>query len=366
MGRLLYFSGDAEAAAERIETALDIAEALGLPEVLSQALNTKSITLLVRGRKREASALLQKALDMALENEVPSAALRAYFNLVDAGIQSDVFQEAREYLVKGLTLARRVGHRQQEWQFLGQIYPMVALGEWDEALDMASGLPQEAGQQARLPFICLLAAVPLIHIHRGEIGQARRAHELFGEVDKSADVQERASSAVGDAALARAEGRAAEALELASAAFEAWDDLGIGHEAVKDGFVEAVEAAFAVEDTGTVERLLGVVDGLPQGRRPQYLDAHSRRFRSRLAASRGESDRVEPGFKNATGMFREMAVPFWMAVTLLEHGEWLVAQGRSDEAKSLLDEAREIFERLRARPWLERLERTGVGAARVS
>ena len=49
--------------------------------------------------------------------------------------------------------------------------------------------------------------------------------------------------------------------------------------------------------------------------------------------------------------------PFWLAVALLEHGEWLVAQGRAEEAESLLAEAREIFERLEARPWLERLER---------
>jgi len=42
-------------------------------------------------------------------------------------------------------------------------------------------------------------------------------------------------------------------------------------------------------------------------------------------------------------------------VTLLQHGEWLVAQGRADEAAPLLAEAREIFERLEVTPWLGRL-----------
>jgi hypothetical protein len=64
-------------------------------------------------------------------------------------------------------------------------------------------------------------------------------------------------------------------------------------------------------------------------------------------------------FKGAAGLFREIAVPFYMAVTLLEHGEWLVEQDRSEEAKPFLAEAREVFERLRARPWLERLEKVG-------
>ena len=41
-------------------------------------------------------------------------------------------------------------------------------------------------------------------------------------------------------------------------------------------------------------------------------------------------------------------------MTWLEHGEWLGEQGRADEAEPLLAEAREIFERLGATPWLER------------
>jgi hypothetical protein len=48
-----------------------------------------------------------------------------------------------------------------------------------------------------------------------------------------------------------------------------------------------------------------------------------------------------------------------MAVTELEHGEWLVAQGRAAEAEPLFAEAGEIFERLEARPSLERLARAG-------
>ena len=60
-------------------------------------------------------------------------------------------------------------------------------------------------------------------------------------------------------------------------------------------------------------------------------------------------------------MFRELAVPFWMAVTLVEHGEWLVGAGRAYDAKPLVDEAGEIFERLEAAPWLERVDRV-VGA----
>ena len=60
-------------------------------------------------------------------------------------------------------------------------------------------------------------------------------------------------------------------------------------------------------------------------------------------------DEATEQFDAAAKRFRELGVPFWLAVTLLEHGELT-----GDE--SLLDEAREIFEELEARPWLERLE----------
>src|SRR5207253_6273684 len=43
VGRFRFFAGDGEIASQRIETALRLAEALSLPEVLSEALNTKAL-----------------------------------------------------------------------------------------------------------------------------------------------------------------------------------------------------------------------------------------------------------------------------------------------------------------------------------
>ena len=53
-------------------------------------------------------------------------------------------------------------------------------------------------------------------------------------------------------------------------------------------------------------------------------------------------------------------MPFYLAVSELEHAEWLAEQGRAEEAEPLLAEAREIFERLGATPWLERADRAGA------
>ena len=61
------------------------------------------------------------------------------------------------------------------------------------------------------------------------------------------------------------------------------------------------------------------------------------------------------GFLVALQGFRDIGMPFETAVTLLELGDWLAGQGRREEAGAGLAEAREVFERLKARPWLERL-----------
>ena len=79
------------------------------------------------------------------------------------------------------------------------------------------------------------------------------------------------------------------------------------------------------------------------------LEAHAHRFRAKLSGDDAE-------FRAATARFRELGLTFWLAVTLLEHGELLAGQGRGADAEPLLAEAREIFEELRAAPWLERLD----------
>ena len=66
---------------------------------------------------------------------------------------------------------------------------------------------------------------------------------------------------------------------------------------------------------------------------------------------------MKPGFSAAAGGFRELSMPFPLAVTLLELGEWLVGQGLAEDAAECLREAGKTFEELRAVPWLERLAR---------
>lgn len=76
----------------------------------------------------------------------------------------------------------------------------------------------------------------------------------------------------------------------------------------------------------------------------------------------GAHPRTPPGIRcgervrDRKRLFAELGAPFHLAVVRLEHAEWLIEQGRSGEGEPLLAEARETFERLEAKPWLERVE----------
>ena len=88
----------------------------------------------------------------------------------------------------------------------------------------------------------------------------------------------------------------------------------ISSQPAKQGLVEALEAAVALGEAAKVEELLALVEAFPaaRGRRSSMP--------RRSASARALAD--DPaGFEAAAERFREIGLPFWLAVTLLEHGE---------------------------------------------
>jgi hypothetical protein len=155
------------------------------------------------------------------------------------------------------------------------------------------------------------------------------------------------------ACVARAEGRLGEAVDRGVEAAEiSRSTEREASQAIKQGLVEAIEAALALGDAKQAEELVASIEAVPPGLRSPYLGAQALRFRARLSAS---DDAMLESFDAAAKRFRELGIPFWLAVTQLEHGERLIAAGRPSDAEPLFAEAGEIFGRLEATPWLERV-----------
>jgi predicted ATPase/class 3 adenylate cyclase len=355
LGRFRFFVGDFDGALQRSETALELAEALALPEVLSQALNTKALVLYSKGRRNEGLALLRYALEVALEHDKPSSALRAYNNLADLVQHMDRYEEGEQMLSDALALARRAGNRYWELILRGQIYSKYALGKWDEVLTPVSDLLDQELAEVRLALSALVAWAVSAHVHRGELEEAAQMTDRLVEFAESADFQERASLASGAARLALGRGDPAEALRLSRQALQQSLLPVLTQEYVKEAVVTAVEATLELGDEAATEELLSMLEQLPPGHGSLFLRAQTSRFRARLSDRRGAPDpQIEEAFKASVGLFLEIAVPFYMGVTQLEYSEWLLGRGRTGDADHLAAEACEIFERLRATPWLER------------
>ena len=101
-----WYSGDLERAAERAELALDIAEAHAYPAALALALRAKTGIVQSRGHHEEASALLKRALEIALAHDVLDEASTCFFWLSDRCFQRDDYVDAIGYLDEALALAR--------------------------------------------------------------------------------------------------------------------------------------------------------------------------------------------------------------------------------------------------------------------
>jgi len=353
LGRVLFFAGRLDDAAERIEQALDAAEALLLPEVLAQGLTTKSLILSTRGRPEEARILLQHGLQVALDNDLPQTALRAYRNMGAYLERWSRFEEEMEAIGGSVELARRYGHRLYELTMrVGAIGPLIELGRWDEALEVFAEARQSSDLAALSTVYVELIPTAFVHSQRGEHDQADVVLDAFEAARESGDVQARGLYHAMSAVMEQARGHPDEA--LAEAAEAKATGLTATSQWMSQVLAVETESALALGDVERATQSLADVGALPPGHVAPAVRAQWSRLSGLVAAARVETDRVEPGFKAGAGLFRELGMPFWLAVTLLQHAEWLHGAAGELDAEPFLLEAVEIFERLKARPWLER------------
>jgi hypothetical protein len=199
-----------------------------------------------------------------------------------------------------------------------------------------------------------LISLAQLHAMRGDLDDAERVLAMTG-AEASEDIQSRGDAAVARSMIQRAKGDPLGALETVRRVMEEFV-TGV-FSFVREAHVEAAENALALRDLAQTEELISYLEGLPPVERTSLVRAQASRLRARLLASRGEVAIVDAAFKSSVASFRELTMPYWLAVALAEHGEWLIAQGRAEDAAPLLEEARVTFERLGARPWLERVDR---------
>ena len=360
LGRVRYFRGDPAGAAEPIERALEIAEALVLPEVLVDALNTKHLLLGARGSFEEGFALLGHAVEIGRKHGVQRPLGRALYNLSYQQAARDRYGEAIAVDEEMLESARRRGDRLEEAMALGHLVTSyLAIGDWNRAEEIALGLNPESTMRASSD----RSALVLIHCYRGETEAARAVYEDLKPGFDDAEIQMHASRLFTEGVLLYHEGDATGALERGRLGYDLALDAGLAylHPLIKWNLRLALETAADLGDVRTIDELLGSAEARKQSERTPMVEALILEFRGRLHALAGDDPAAARMLADAVAIWRSLQLPLEEARTNLALGEML-ARTAPDRAEEPLRRARAFYERVGAQPSVDRVERIAANA----
>ena len=355
LAETLQMTGDLDGAANHIETALTLATAHQLPEVLASALGTRALMLVGKHRVVEAAALFSATIQLAQQHGLSLVEATNRGNLADVLTQSDLPAAESEHAAS-LALSARLGAVYGQALTLGNLALLHFYGgRWTEVEKAAKA----AIEVSPVEQVRALGRFPLVLLHsaRGDTAQAKAQLSHLSIWTDSDDVQDRDSLQIAVGAVALGERRLGEAVEAASrAARDSARDLGFRSESFRLAWPMALEAALIAGDVDEAQSLLAIVADAPPGHVPPYLRAQLSRYRALAAIARAVStSQIEADLRSAADALRELGYLYWLARAQADLGRWLAGEGRSAEAEPMLSEAHEVLTELGALPDLERL-----------
>ena len=295
LGRFTFFAGDSERAAERIEAALELAEALSLPEVLAQALDHEGDPAhLARPQARRVRPRALRASSWRASTTSRRRRSAPAFNLADCLAQADRYEEAAAgRCATASSWPARSGNRYWEQAYLGQVYPFFAIGAWDELFEMIDQLPQEQWLDVRQAF----SSVAHQRCRGGSAPGPARPGPRDRADARGADRLGRHPGALRDrvrqgVAVPRSTSGPTRRCGSPSRSMEVFRTMGVSQEYVKEAYFIAGEAAFALGDIAKVDELVALIERLPPG---QLVPVRTGPFAAAPRAPRGASWRRRRG-----------------------------------------------------------------------
>jgi tetratricopeptide (TPR) repeat protein len=351
LSAVLAFAGELDEALPLLEGALTVLEHEQAWAALADALVTRGVYLMWRGRQQEGTGVLRHALSIAEEHDASSVALRARMNLTQVSLESDQLTRAVDQAHEVVTIARERGDRALERKAHGiLVWPLTVLGRWDEALSV--GLPLIA-EEHYVDALFAAASLVWIALARGDEATIDRCRSLAIEGRRSTYVDRRVCA---ESVLAREAvegGDPEEALRLTQ---NARSHPGISGDALRESYAISVEAAMTLEDEGAIAEVEAFVATLPSALATPLLRSGRARLQAELAHRAGDDARARGFEDEAISLQRSVGVRALLVSTLLD-------RARRHHDRDALAEARTICEDLHATRWLERVDGlSGVAA----
>ncbi|MDT4943248.1 MAG: hypothetical protein QOJ34_3337 [Pseudonocardiales bacterium] len=342
---------DHEESTRLSDEALRLGQALGVgADIMSNLFLGRAITMMRADRTSEAAAYLRESGRLAEQTGDAAQQGLALVNLADLLNIRDHRAAVEAGRAAGVVL-RRAGDR---WTLAFAVenlaLALLAAGDWDA---VAACLDEAVNDDGLADVELLGSARVLLEALRGHTETAREIQSGLTDLAVTEDAQDRTGLRLQNALIASGEGRLADALRLCRQVVDDLQVLGIGGDLARWGWPLASRVADELGDTAEVERLLAMLERYQPGELPPLLHAERELARARLA---GRTDDPSAGeqFTAAVASLRNHGTPYHYALGLLDYVEYLSSTGRSDGTGSLIDEARQIGERLGAEPVVRR------------
>ncbi len=328
------------------DRALELAEPLELDRLIAETLNNKGSSLGYLGRRKEAEALLDGAVKVARAGGHVAAEIRALTNL---GASADSVTRGIEVNRASAQLARRVGNGSlARWAEDSLRWAAFGVGDgWDETID--GGLAQVAEDHARGVGSAFDEGRTLAFVGYPMIARGDPVDELLARLEVLAP---RVADPFVDLCLRSLRSERA----LLSGDLETAVRLGVEVARVDQPArvilaSVASHAALAARDRLALEALEEVVLGdAPDGYRKAVLAS----IRAGLLAVDGRVEEAAAAFREAVTLTQAQGLAFDAARVAFDGV--LVLSADHPVSRMLAADARPVFERCRARPYLERLD----------
>ncbi len=344
LARACMLTGDNGRAVEMADRALDVAEHADLVALLSDTLITKGSALGDLGRIQEGIGVIETGERLARSAGLVAILLRGINNRtvyqaeIDPVAVLDAFTE-------GLALSRRMGQRYWSFGFsVGIVYECYRLGEWDRAgAVLAEALAEGPAPTDRISLLTNGALVPAFRGDEIEDVLAEIAALIGTRTDAS--LVGNARETRGAAALAA--GRLGDAMvEYRKAAELSTSVTGTDHRML------VAHAAFWGGDI--VEAAVELDAIVASGYRAPTIEARRSTIRAGIAAAEGQRVDALALYRDAIRRWRELGLVVDEALTCIDMATLLDIE--EPEVRAAAESAREILERLGAKPLLARLE----------
>jgi tetratricopeptide (TPR) repeat protein len=352
LARAYFFHGDSVEAIEVADQVLASSEREDLVALTADTLITKGTALAEVGRVLEGRGTIQAGIDIAERQGWPAISLRGRVNLTYLLALRDP-RQAMATAKAGFDDAQRLGIRPlQATLHQNAADSAVRVGEWDWAVGILEPL---LATELELEDRSALRSVLLtIRALRGEVTESELdAHEgsLEGNADRQLGVGKLTPRLQADVAGGRWDDVERRCLELLSL-----DRLGGTAHLFLAGRVAVLRC-----DAAALRRVIDRHEGLRV--HGQAISVERVAMRAGLAALDGHTAEAHAGYHDVLDKWRELGLAWDEGMTGLEMAT--VLDRSEPDVAAAIGRSIEIFERLRARPFLERLAASDGGSRAV-